>query len=112
MSEFNQELVKALAHGDAQAHDQIKTLPTSVRMALGIEVDKMRREEQIVPMSNGFSIYEKKKSSFFDEEAVGNALAERLKREKEQQEAQEKAQKEHLEKVIKYRVERARLGLK
>jgi hypothetical protein len=92
MAEFNQELVKALAHGDAEAHEQIKSLPLTVRMALGTAVDQLRRDENIVPMNSGFSIYEQKLLREADEK-------------------REAIRKEFLEKEIKAKVERARAGL-
>jgi hypothetical protein len=109
--EFNKELITALAHGDAQAHEQIKSLPLTVQMGLGIEVDKMRREQNIIPMSNGFSIYEQPKSSYYDDEQLGQALAERNKRIREAEERQIKIQEEMLEKEVKARAERARARL-
>ncbi|MEY8191095.1 hypothetical protein AB4X15_15750 [Peribacillus simplex] len=111
MAEFNQELVRALANNDKEAHEQIKNLPTPVKMALGMEVDKMRREENIVPMNNGFSLYEEKKSSYSNDEEVAQALAERNRLLREADELREKIRQEHLEKEIKARVERARAGL-
>jgi hypothetical protein len=111
MAEFNQELVRALANGDAEAHEQIKSLPLTVRMALGTAVDQLRRDENIVPMSSGFSIYEQKPSSYTNDEEVANALAERNRLLREAEERKEQIRKEHLEKEIKARVERARAGL-
>lgn len=111
MSEFNQELIKALAHGDAEAHEQIKSLPLTVRMALGTAVDQLRRDENIIPTSSGFSIYEQKTSSYSNDEDVANALAERNRLFREAEERREKIRQEHLEKEIKARVERARAGL-
>jgi hypothetical protein len=111
MAEFNQELVRALANGDAQAHEQIKALPTPVKMALGMEVDKLRRTENIIPMNNGFSLYEEKKSSYSNDEEVANALAERNRLLREAEERREQIRQEFLEKEIKAKVERARAGL-
>jgi len=111
MAEFNHELVKALANGDQEAHEQIKNLPTPVKMALGMEVDKLRREENIVPMNNGFSLYEEKKSSYSNDDEVANALAERNRLLREAEEKREKVRQEFLEKEIKAKVERARARL-
>ncbi|MEY9865375.1 hypothetical protein ABIE66_000754 [Peribacillus sp. B2I2] len=110
MAEFNQELVKALAHGDAEAQEQIKSLPLTVRMALGTAVDQLRRDEN-VPMNSGFSFYEEKKSSYSNDEEVANALAERNRLLREAEERKEKIRQEFLEKEIKAKVERARAGL-
>ncbi|UTV31684.1 hypothetical protein [Bacillus altitudinis] len=111
MSEFNQELVRALANGDAQAHEQIKSLPLTVRMGLGMAVDEMRRNENIVPMNSGFSIYEQKKVTQEEQDELGNALAERNRLLREAEERKEKIRQEFLEKEIKAKVERARAGL-
>jgi hypothetical protein len=43
---------------DQEAHEQIKSLPTSVSMALGVAVEQMQREESIVHMNSGFSVFE------------------------------------------------------
>ncbi|CAM3160180.1 MULTISPECIES: hypothetical protein [Sporolactobacillus] len=113
MTEFNPELIRALANGDAQALEQIKSYPLTVRMALGTAVDQLRRDENIVPMSGGgFSLYEQKPSSYMDTEAVGKALAERNKKLREAEELKEKIREEHLLKVAKQQATRARLGLR
>ncbi|MEX6700189.1 hypothetical protein ABS315_11270 [Peribacillus frigoritolerans] len=111
MSEFNQELIKALAHGDAEAHEQIKSLPLTVRMALGTAVDQLRRDENIIPINSGFSIYEEKKSSHSNDEEVANALSERNRLLREAEERREMIRQKHLEKEIKAKVQRARAGL-
>lgn len=111
MGEFNQGLVRALANGDQQAHEQIKDLPISVKMALGMEVDKLKREENIIPMSSGFSLYEKKTTSYSSDEEIANALAERNRLLREAEERKEKIRQEFIEKEIKAKVERARAGL-
>jgi flagellar hook-basal body complex protein FliE len=111
MTNFNPELVKALAHGDAEAREQIKDLPLTMRMALGTAVDQLRRDENIVPMSSGFSIYEQKKVTQEDQDALGSALATIIQRQKNAEERQEKVRQEQLEKEIKAKVERARAGL-
>ncbi|WP_163528808.1 hypothetical protein [Halobacillus ihumii] len=111
MAEFNKELVRKLAHGDKEAQEQIKDLPLTVRMSLGATVDQLRRDENIVPMSSGFSLYEQKKVSQADHDALGQALAERNKRLREAEELKEKIRQEHAEKIAKEQVERARLGL-
>lgn len=112
MAEFNQELVKALANGDAQAMEEIKSLPLTVRMALGTAVDQLRRDENIVPMNGGgFSLYEQPKNSYTNDEDVANALAERNRLLREAEERREKVRQEFIEKEIKAKVERARAGL-
>ncbi|OLR84068.1 hypothetical protein BTO25_02565 [Bacillus sp. MB366] len=111
MTNFNPDLVKALAHGDAEAHEQIKNLPLTVRMALGTAVDQLRRDENIVPMNSGFSVYEQEKVTQEDQDALGNAVAILLQRKKDAEALKEKIRQEHLEKEIKAKVERARAGL-
>ncbi|SCM99119.1 Uncharacterized protein BWINRASL_05350 [Bacillus mycoides] len=111
MTNFNPELVKALAHGDAEAHEQIKDLPLTVRMALGTAVDQLRRDENIVPMNSGFSVYEQKKVTQEDQDELGKNLATLLQRQRDAEEVKEKIRHEHLEKEIKAKVERARAGL-
>ncbi|MDA1532131.1 hypothetical protein [Bacillus cereus group sp. TH260-2LC] len=111
MTNFNPELVKALANGDAEAHEQIKDLPLTVRMALGTAVDQLRRDENIVPMNSGFSVYEQKKVTQEDQDELGNNLAILLQRQRDAEALKEKIRQEHLEKEIKAKVERARAGL-
>lgn len=111
MTNFNPELVKALAHGDAEAHEQIKDLPLTMRMALGTAVDQLRRNENIVPMNSGFSVYEQKKVTQEDQDELGNNLAILLQRQRDAEALKEKIRQEHLEKEIKAKVERARAGL-
>lgn len=111
MTNFNPELVKALAHGDAEAHEQIKNLPLTVRMALGTAVDQLRRDENIVPMNSGFSVYEQKKVTQEDQDELGNNLAILLQRQRDAEALKEKIRQKHLEKEIKAKVERARAGL-
>ncbi|MCM3246539.1 hypothetical protein NX029_01900 [Cytobacillus firmus] len=112
MTNFNPELVKALAHGDAEAHEQIKSLPLTVRMALGTAVDQLRRDENMVPMNGGsFSIYEQKTSSYSNDEEVANSLAERNRLLREDEERREQIRQEHIEKEVKAKVEHARAGL-
>ncbi|WP_445490454.1 hypothetical protein [Niallia sp. 03133] len=111
MSEFNPELVRALAHGDTQAQEQIKNLPTTMRMSLFIAVDDLRRKENIVPMnSEGMNIFVQKESPV-DNDSLGQALAERNKRLREAEELKEKIRQEHIEKIAKQEAARARAGL-
>src|SRR5690242_12171164 len=104
--EFNQELITALAHGEKNAYEAIKDLPSVTRVSIGLEVDKLRQEKGIVPMNTGFSIYgEAKKGSYSDPEEVGKILAANIKAQREREEAQEKAKQDHLRKVVEYRVQ-------
>ncbi|WP_062235709.1 hypothetical protein [Fictibacillus sp. FJAT-27399] len=112
MENFNPEFIKKLAMGDESAHEEIISLPLTVRMALGTAVDKMKRDENIVPMDGGkMSIYEQKTNSYSNDEEVANALAERNRILREAEERREQIRQEHLEREIKARVERARAGL-
>ncbi|TDL74246.1 hypothetical protein [Peribacillus frigoritolerans] len=109
---FKPEFIKRLAMGDDVAYEEIKGLPLLERMAIGNAVDELKRKENIVPVDGGkMSIYDQPKSSYFDNEEVGKALAERIQREKEQAQLKEKIRQEQLEKEIKQKVERARAGL-
>ncbi|MFD4058793.1 hypothetical protein [Streptomyces californicus] len=109
--EYSNELVLALAHGSKEAEEQIKSLPTTVRMGLALEVEKVRREKQIVPMSNGFSLYEQPKSSYYDDEQLGLALADRNRRLKEAEAKREKDRQEFAEMIAKEQTARARARL-
>ena len=109
--EFNKELITALAHGDAAAHEQIKDLPLHVRMSLGNAVDQLRRDENIVPMNNGFSVYEQKKSAYVDDDAVREAMQRRMDIERQNREFQEKAREEFIKEQTRLAVERGRTGL-
>ncbi|MCI2257222.1 hypothetical protein L2D08_23200 [Domibacillus sp. PGB-M46] len=111
MTNFNPELIKALAHGDEAAHEQIKSLPLTVRMALGTAVDQLRRNENIVPMDSNMTVYEQKKSKYIDDEAVRQAMQERMDIERKNREFQEKAREEFIKQQTKLAVDRARAGL-
>jgi hypothetical protein len=112
MAEFNKELIRALANGSKEAHEEIKSLPLSLRMAIGIEVDKMRRDENIIPMDGGkFSLYEQEKVSQEDQDELGQALAKHNQHIREAEEHKIKIREEHLAEVAKQQAERARAGL-
>lgn len=112
MANYNPEFIKRLAMGDESAHEEVSKLSILERMAIGNAVDQLKRDENIVPMDGGkMSIYEQPKRSYFENEEVGKALAERIQREKEQALLKEKIRQEQLEKEVKYKVERARAGL-
>lgn len=109
---YNPELIRALAHGDNEAHEQIKDLPLIARMAIGAAVDELRRTENIVSMSSGMSIFEQKKSNYVDDDAVREAMQKRMDIERENREFQEKAREEALAEKIKEASERGRARLK
>lgn len=108
---FNEEFITAVAHGDVEAIAEVNKLPLPVRVNIGIEVDKMRMERGIVPISTGFSVYEKQKSKHVSDEEVLKSIREERARERAESERQEKAREEHMRKVIEYKVKRARAGL-
>lgn len=86
MANFNPEFIKRLAMGDDEAYEQIKGLSTLEKMSIGNAVDELRRKENIVPMSSGMNIYEQKKSSYVDDDAVREAMATRMEIEKQNRE--------------------------
>lgn len=81
------------------------------RLAIGNAVDELRRKENIVLMSSGMSIYEQKKSSYVDDDAVREAMHQSMEIEKANRERQEKARKEFIKEQNRQAVERARGGL-
>ncbi|QTB23709.1 hypothetical protein J1907_06410 [Lysinibacillus sphaericus] len=111
MANFNSDLVRKLAMGDAEAHEEIKSLPLTVRLSLGNAVDQLRRDENIVPMSSGMSVYEQQKSAYVDDDAVREAMQRRSEIEKVNRERQEKAREEFIKEQTRQAVERARSGL-
>ncbi|MDR4946511.1 hypothetical protein [Neobacillus cucumis] len=113
MAEFSKELIRALANGSKEAYEEIKNLPLALRMAIGVEVDKLKREENIVPMDGGagFSIYEQKKSNYVDDDAVRESMQRMMDIRKENEERAEKAREEFIKEQTRHAVERARSGL-
>jgi hypothetical protein len=111
MANFNPEFIKRLAMGDDEAYEQIKGLSTLEKMSIGNAVDELRRKENIVPMSSGMSIYEQKKSSYVDDDAVREAMQRRMDFERENSERQEKAREEFIKEQTRQAMERARAGL-
>ena len=105
---LNEEIVRRLAHGDKEAVEEVKKLPIPLKMAYGAAADELRRKENIVPMSNNMEFYVRQKSSPVEREAVGQALRERLDKERENREQQEKIRQEIAEKRAKQMAERAR----
>jgi membrane carboxypeptidase/penicillin-binding protein PbpC len=111
MSNFNPELIKRLAMGDSSAYDELKELPLVLKMAMGAEVDKMQRDQNIIPTSNNISIYEKIASKYTSDDEVAKAMADRMRQQKENEERMEKAKEEHMQRVVEEQVKRARSGL-
>jgi hypothetical protein len=105
---YNEELVKRLAAGDVKAQDEIKNLPTAIKMGLGIAVDEYRKQNDIQQTNDGFSLYDRKKASSLDNDAMAAALAKRLEETKIKEEILQKQRQEHAEKVAKQMTDRAR----
>lgn len=107
---YDKDFILGLAHGDAGANSQLAKLPTSMKMSIAVEVDRVRKEQNIVPQSAGFSIYEEK--AVEDRDA---AVAETIKRMVEQKRRVEEEARERNEELVKKQVEqaiqRSRLGL-
>jgi len=112
MANYNREFLKRLAMGDEEAYAEANKLPLRERMAIGIAVDQLRREENIVPADGGkMSIYEEKKSKFVDDDAVKESMQKMMEQRKENEERQEKAREEFIKEQTRQAVERARSGL-
>jgi|GEM_PF-6951513 len=111
MTKFNPEFIKRLALGDDEAFEQIKDLSTLERMSIGNAVDELRYKENIVPISSGMSIYEQKKSSYVDDEAVREAMQKQMDIERENREFQERAREKFIAEQTRLAIERARSGL-
>jgi len=108
---YNPELIRALAHGDNEAHETIKDLPAMNRIAIGAAVEELRRTESIVPMSGGMSIYEQKKSSYVDDEAVRASMQKMMDTQKENRELVKAATEKAIQEQTRQAVERSRVGL-
>lgn len=109
---YNPNLIRALSHGDAAAHDQIKDLPLINRMAIGAAVDEMRRTENIVPMSSGMSIYEEQPSKFVSDDDVRASMQRMMDEEKENRRLAKKQSEKILQDQTRAAIERGRAGLK
>ena len=111
MGNYNPEFIRALAHGDKEAYEMTKTLSSSEQISLGLAVEEMRRNENIVPMSSGLSIYEQKESKYIDDDAVAESIRQRMELERENRERADKAREEFIQEKTRQAVERARCGL-
>ncbi len=109
---YNPELIRALAHGDNEAHDTIKDLPLLNRMAIGAAVDEMRRTESIVPMNSGMSIYEEHPSKYVSDEDVRASMQRMMDEEKENRELAKAATEKAIQEQTREAIGRARAGLK
>lgn len=107
---YDKDFILALAHGDNGANEQLAKLPTSTRMGIAIEVDKIRQEQNIVPQNAGFRIYEEKPQQDRDE-AVAESIKRMLEQKRQAEEESRKRHEEHVKKQVEYAIERSRLGL-
>lgn len=111
MTNFNLELIRSLAFGDKEAHEQIKDLPLPQRMALGVAVNDLREAEGIIPMNNGLSIYEESDSKKADYDAIAESMKRMMDQQRENEEHAQRIKEEHMQKEIEYRTQRSRAGL-
>jgi hypothetical protein len=109
---LNEQLVRALANGDAETLDRVNKLPVSMKMAYGLAVDELRRKENIVPMTNGRELYVQPNKAESDENGVGEAFKRILEEKKAKEEQAERQRQENLEKRVRQETERARSGLR
>jgi hypothetical protein len=112
MAEYNKELVQRLAHGDEKAFEEVSKLPASTRIGLGVSVEEYRRNNNVVPMNNGFSLYERPKSEYISDEEVGDAMKKRMDQQRENEERQQKIREAFIEEQVKAQIERSRAGLR
>jgi transcriptional regulator with XRE-family HTH domain len=99
MKMLNEHLVRALANGDAETLERVNKLPVSMRMAYGIEIDELRRQENIVPMTNGLELYVQPNKTESEENGVGEAFKRILDERKAKEAEAEKQRKAHIEAV-------------
>lgn len=112
MALFNEDFIKAVAHGDEKATEMVSKLPPSEKISLGMIVEEMREREGIVPMNNGFTVYQKQKSSFIDDDAVGESVRLYMERQKAEEERQQKLHEERIAEQTRLAIERSRAGLR
>jgi hypothetical protein len=109
---LNEQLVRALASGDAETLERISKLPVSMKMAYGLAVDELRRKENIIPLTNGLELYVHPNKAEEDENGVGEAFKRILEDKKAKEEQAERQRQENLEKRVRQETERARAGLR
>ena len=112
MALFDNDFIKAVAHGDEKATELVSKLSPSEKISLGMIVEETRERENIVPMNNGFSVYQKEKSAYVDDEAVREAIRTRMEREQAERERQQKIQEEYIAEQTRLAIERSRAGLR
>lgn len=108
---LNKDLIKAFAEGNKEALETVNGLPINLRMAYAIAKDEYLKQNEVAKVDSedkGFDIYEKKKSSQEDQDALGEAIANRLKILKENEAEQERIKQEHAEKKAKQQADRSR----
>ena len=111
MALFDESFVKAVAHGDKEATIMANQLSSSEKIALGIIVQGLREKESIVPIDNGFSVYQKEKSAYVDDDAVREAIRTRMEREQAERDRQQKIREDYIAEQTKQAIERSRAGL-
>jgi hypothetical protein len=107
----NKELIRKLAHGDKETIEYVKGLPLKVRMSLGASAEELRRQENIVPMNGGLSVFEKEKSKYTDDDVINEAMRKQMNQIKENEERAQKIKEEFIEKEVRANIDRARSGL-
>lgn len=108
--EYSKEFINAIAHGDKEATETLRSLPLTMRMGVAMEVDKIRQEQGIVPQNAGFSVYEQKPMQDRDE-AVAESIRKSLEQKRKNEEERRKRHEAYVEKQVKSAIERSRLGL-
>lgn len=108
--EYNEDLIRALAHGEKEAQKSIEGLPLSERMSIGVAVDKMRTDERIVPMTNN-GIFAPKEQRRSNHDVLAESLNNLLEEQKRKEQAKIDAQEKYLEQIAEYEKGRARLRL-
>jgi len=112
MALFDEDFIKAMAHGDEKATELANKLSPSEKISLGMIVEEMRERENIVPMNNGFSVYQKQKSAYVDDEALSESIRTRMEREQAERERQQKIREDYIAEQTKLAIERSRAGLR
>lgn len=111
MTQFNPEFISALAHGDQEAYEKLKEVSLNEKMSIGAAVEEMRRTQNIVPVNSGMTIYERQKSKYVDDDAIREAMKNRMEMEKAERERQLQLREEYIREQTKAAIERSRSGL-
>lgn len=108
--EYSKEFVNAIAHGDKEATETLRSLPLTMRMGVAMEVDKIRQEQGIVPQNAGFSVYEEKPMQDRDE-AVAESIKRMLDQKRQAEEESRKRHEAYVKQQTEMAIQRSRLGL-